>query len=600
MIRAIFSRVSRSGGTSMVSGIPNSLVTSIVPLSVPRAIVYTGTRRLSPGWPLRPGRGCPPEGAVGEEEDDERRLAVFVVLLSFSNQTLLASSVASATARRWQCRRQPRARTTLAAPVCGRRSGEPRLRFAREGDEPDPELFGHLLGKRDAAVSAASSRVGSTSVARIEPETSIASTTDAWLRGTFVTSWGRGREEESRARPETGRAGPAAPARRLGDDVRQQVVRQEGSHTASAAGPGRDTRASAGTRVGAPRGAGGKRSSPRLQPSEEPGVRAATLSVERTTWSAPDERIGKLGALGRGPLTAKRSRSSRLFVRRGRPRRRSDTQQDVDELARAGHGSRDRARPRAPSCSSASSSAGVEAVPRRGRRASRASPGRRARASRGGRSRRRRPPRFLAERGQECREAREALLRGQRTQARAAKRRSLPRRGPHCRSRGRHLGDVGLPALGRSERHGGRDVEDEPGRHVRQRPGRASARPGGRVPVDEANVVADEGAQLGESVPSPRVVARCSPETSASTRRRRVRSRARRSASGMGPGPGRAGVRTWAEPVMRRYPWRGRSREPDRLDYGVEDLVGRHLAARASYVSTSRWRRTSFAKSRTS
>ena len=32
--------------------------------------------------------------------------------------------------------------------------------------------------------------------------------------------------------------------------------------------------------------------------------------------------------------------------------------------------------------------------------------------------------------------------------------------------------------------------------------------------------------------------------------------------SGMGPGPGRAGVRTWAEPVMRRYPWRGRSREP--------------------------------------
>ena len=45
----------------------------------------------------------------------------------------------------------------------------------------------------------------------------------------------------------------------------------------------------------------------------------------------------------------------------------------------------------------------------------------------------------------------------------------------------------------------------------------------------------------------------------------------------MGPGPGRAGVRTWAEPVMQRFPWRGRSREPDRLDHGVEDLVGRHL-----------------------
>ena len=72
---------------------------------------------------------------------------------------------------------------------------------------PTRNFSGTCSRKRLAAFSAASSRVGSTSVARIEPETSIASTTDAWLRGTFVTSWGRAvakRSAASAARNRTG------------------------------------------------------------------------------------------------------------------------------------------------------------------------------------------------------------------------------------------------------------------------------------------------------------------------------------------------------------------------------------------------------------
>ena len=65
--------------------------------------------------------------------------------------------------------------------------------FAREANETTPILnfFGTFSTNALAACFAASSRVGSTSSAFIERETSIASTTVASSRGTLTTACGR-------------------------------------------------------------------------------------------------------------------------------------------------------------------------------------------------------------------------------------------------------------------------------------------------------------------------------------------------------------------------------------------------------------------------
>ena len=266
--------------------------------------------------------------------------------------------------------------------------------------------------------------------------------------------------------------------------------------------------------------------------------------------------------------SAKRSRSFRLAVS-------TRTSRPVSGSTRDRSGRRRRARPRAgraarprgTSCRAASwaSRRAVEAgrgSRRRGRRAGRVAQSAEARQRRadGGRAVAR-LGRFLAKRpGVSCRPRRPccgASARGAGRRTSTSPRR-LPRRRRHVADRASDaLGDVGLAAVGGAERHGGRDVEDEPGRqrplgdvdaHVRL------ARPRGRVPVDQADVVARRrtAATARARCRRPRVVARSSPGKSASTRRRTARSRARSSASGMGPGPGAGGRAKRAERVMRR------------------------------------------------
>ena len=278
---------------------------------------------------------------------------------------------------------------------------------------PTRNFSGTCSRKRAAAVSAASSRVGSTSVARIEPETSSRAPR---MPGCAAPSDQLGRAVASEERPERGQkqdgGNPAAPARDSATTFASRSTFVERIEYRSAAGRGRETRARALGRGGAPRGAGGKEVIASLEPSEEPGEHAKPVTLGRkddVVHAGRAEELGKLGALGRGPLGEALAQlpALRVGAGQGRPVSGSTSHSRPTSTSSCSRGSRISTAMtphRAPSlASSARKSRRGSGSRRRGRRARaalRQSADARERL-RGGRSRRAPSSSgFLAERGQ--------------------------------------------------------------------------------------------------------------------------------------------------------------------------------------------------------
>lgn len=153
------------------------------------------------------GRDALRAGAVREQEDREQRLAVLV------GRQLAVLVPRREIERRCDRVADCRAGVRLEAvdeledllAIIGR-LGE-RRGSGRERDEPDSDRSGSPVTKLEAASFAAASRVGGTSVAIIEPETSIASTTLASSRGTAIVVSGRASATSSAARAASAKNG---------------------------------------------------------------------------------------------------------------------------------------------------------------------------------------------------------------------------------------------------------------------------------------------------------------------------------------------------------------------------------------------------------
>ena len=190
-------------------------------------------------------------------------------------------------------------------PLVGRRNEH--LRVAGERHEPEPEPRGQRIDEGANRALRGRMRVGSTSVARIDCDTSTASITVAVSRGTWIGARRpRERHDDEHQREQQARrrevASPSRPVRR---DRREQVDVGEAHRVLAALAlhehvRDRERRRRRGAaRAGSPRG----NSSRRCHPSRRAGACASTTylarsrsqsrSVRSTTCSAPAPRMSR-------------------------------------------------------------------------------------------------------------------------------------------------------------------------------------------------------------------------------------------------------------------------------------------------------------------